>query len=293
MRLLPIVIVIGACLGALPAHAQSARDASSSCDRPHGPGVSPQRLVSGQRQRAYRLSVPPGYDGHQRLPLVLDLHGSGGTAADQARTSGLEALSAGDPFLVATLEAESGRWNVPVQEGRADDVAYVSDVIDHVAAQLCTDETRVYATGFSGGARMSSLLGCALGSRIAAIAPVSGLRFPAPCAGRPMPVLTFHGLADPQNPYDGHAVGRGAEWQESVPDALKGWAIRGGCQESVILDDPPGPLSTMRYDGCADGAEVRLIRIDGLGHRWTRDEIDTTAVMWQFFKSHRLRQRPQ
>jgi len=293
MRLLPIVIVIGACLGALPAHAQSARDASSSCDRPHGPGVSPQRLVSGQRQRAYRLSVPPGYDGHQRLPLVLDLHGSGGTAADQARTSGLEALSAGDPFLVATLEAEGGRWNVPVQEGRPDDVAYVSDVIDHVAAQLCTDETRVYATGFSGGARMSSLLGCALGSRIAAIAPVSGLRFPAPCAGRPMPVLTFHGLADPQNPYDGHAVGRGAEWQESVPDALKGWAIRGGCQESVILDDPPGPLSTMRYDGCADGAEVRLIRIDGLGHRWTRDEIDTTAVMWQFFKSHRLRQRPQ
>ena len=293
MRLLPIVIVIGACLGALPAHAQSARDASSSCDRPHGPGVSPQRLVSGQRQRAYRLSVPPGYDGHQRLPLVLDLHGSGGTAADQARASGLEALSAGDPFLVATLEAEGGRWNVPVQEGRPDDVAYVSDVIDHVAAQLCTDETRVYATGFSGGARMSSLLGCALGSRIAAIAPVSGLRFPAPCAGRPMPVLTFHGLADPQNPYDGHAAGRGAEWQESVPDALKGWAIRGGCQESVILDDPPGPLSTMRYDGCADGAEVRLIRIDGLGHRWTRDEIDTTAVMWQFFKSHRLRQRPQ
>ena len=32
-----------------------------------------------------------------------------------------------------------------------------------------------------------------------------------------------------------------------------------------------------------------MIRIDGLGHRWTRDEIDTTAVMWQFFKSHQLR----
>jgi polyhydroxybutyrate depolymerase len=42
----------------------------------------------------------------------------------------------------------------------------------------------------------------------------------------------------------------------------------------------------MRYAGCADGAEVRMIRIDGLGHRWTRDEVDTTAVMWQFFKSH-------
>ena len=52
---------------------------------------------------------------------------------------------------------------------------------------------------------------------------------------------------------------------------------------------PPGPLSTMRYEGCADGAEVRLIRIDGLGHRWTREEVDTTVVMWQFFKQHQLR----
>ena len=32
----------------------------------------------------------------------------------------------------------------------------------------------------------------------------------------------------------------------------------------------------------------RLIRIDGLGHAWTRKEVDTTEVMWQFFKSQRL-----
>jgi len=223
-----------------------------------------------------------------RLPLVLDLHGSGGSSAGEAGNSGFETLGASERFIVATLEAEDARWNVPVQSNRADDVAYVRDVIAHVAAHVCTDQTRVYVTGFSGGARMTSLLGCQLGPRIAAIAPVSGLRFPAPCNGRPIPVLTFHGLADPQNPYDGHAPGRGEEWVESVPDALAGWARHNSCKGSVILDDPPGPLSTMRYDGCADGAEVRMIRVDGLGHTWTKKEIDTTAVMWQFFKSHRL-----
>jgi poly(3-hydroxybutyrate) depolymerase len=31
-----------------------------------------------------------------------------------------------------------------------------------------------------------------------------------------------------------------------------------------------------------------MIRIDGLGHTWTDEEVDTTEVMWQFFKSHRL-----
>ena len=94
-------------------------------------------------------------------------------------------------LAVASPQAENGRWNVPVDSSRADDVAYVSDVIDHVSAQLCVDSARVYATGFSGGARMSSLLACKLNTRIAAIAPVAGLRWPAPCqwTARPDPHL--------------------------------------------------------------------------------------------------------
>ncbi len=284
---LTCIVAAGIVLSAAAAQAQSRDAASAACDLPTTPGVSSQQLTSGQRPRAYRLFVPPGYDGHARLPLVLDLHGSGGNAAGQARNSGLETVSATERFIVATLEGENNRWNVPVQAGRADDVAYVSDVIDHVAARVCTDPARVYMTGFSGGGRMTSLAACKLGSRLAAVAPVSALRWPAPCDGRAVPVLTFHGLADPQNPYDGHAAGRGAEWEESVPDALAGWARHNGCKGDAILEDPPGPLSTMRYDGCG-GAEVRMIRIDGLGHRWTKTEVDTTAVMWQFFKSHHL-----
>jgi polyhydroxybutyrate depolymerase len=288
MRWVQGVVAVATVVSAADVQAQSVAAGPSSCDLPHRTGVSTEQLVSGTRQRTYRLFVPQGYDGHQRLPLVLDLHGSGGSSADQASTSGFEALSARERFIVATLDAEGARWNVPVQSGRADDVAYASDVIAHVAARVCTDEARVYATGFSGGGRMTSLLGCQLGSRIAAIAPVSGLRSPGRCNGRPTAVLTFHGLADRQNPYDGHAAGRGAEWLESVPDALADWARHNSCKSDVLLDDSPGPLSTMRYDGCAGGAEVRMIRIDGLGHTWTRREVDTTLAIWQFFKTHRL-----
>jgi len=280
---------LAACLTVLcaaSAQAQGRANPRPACDLPHDGGVSAQRLTSGQRPRTYRLFVPPRYDGRQRLPLVLDLHGSGGNADGEARNSRLEALAASETFFVATLEAEGGTWNVPVETDRPNDVAYVSDVIDQVSAQACVDPARIYATGFSGGARMSSLLGCGLGARLAAIAPVSGLRAPAStCTGRPIPVITFHGLADPQNTYDGHVPGRAA-WVESVPDALAGWAAHNKCKAKVVLEDPPGPLSTMRYEGCAVGAEVRLIRVDGLGHRWTHDEVDTTGVMWQFFKDH-------
>jgi len=271
------------------AHAQTA-PAAAACALAAAPGVAEQQLTSGGRARSYRLFVPPGYDGRTRLPLVLDLHGSGGTAAGQAANSRFEALAAREGFVVASLQAgaSGNRWNVPVTDDRPDDVAYVSDVIDHVAAHVCTDLMRVYATGFSGGARMSSLLGCKLNARIAAIAPMSGLRWPGSCEGRAIPVLTLHGLADPQNTYDGHVEGRGGEWIESVPEALAGWARHDGCRGDAVLDDPPGPLSTLHYEGCKDGTEVRLIRVDGLQHQWAHEQVDATAVMWEFFKSHSL-----
>jgi polyhydroxybutyrate depolymerase len=262
--------------------------AAAPCDLSAVPGVADHELSSGGRSRSYRLFVPPSYDGRTLLPLVLDLHGSGGTSAGQANTSRFEALAAREGVLVATLQAEGNRWNVPVSDGRPDDVAYAADVIDHVAARVCTDVTRVYATGFSGGARMTSLLGCRLNERLAAIAPMAGLRWPGPCEGRAVPVLTVHGLADPQNTYDGHAEGRGAEWLESVPDALAAWARHNDCDAGLVQEDPPGPLSTMRYEGCDAGTEVHLIRVDGLDHTWAREEVDATAVMWEFFRRHAL-----
>jgi polyhydroxybutyrate depolymerase len=133
---------------------------------------------------------------------------------------------------------------------------------------------------------MSSLLACRLNNRIAAIAPMAGLRWPGPCGGRAIPVLTFHGLADPQNTYDGHVESRGLEWLESVPDALAGWAGHNRCKGDAVLDDPPGPLSTLSYSGCR--APVSLVRIDGLVHTWARTEVDATAKMWEFFKAHTL-----
>src|SRR4029450_2361709 len=95
---LQIATALSIVLGATAAYAQSV----SPCDLPHASGVSAQQLVSGQRPRTYRLFVPPGYDGRQRVPLVLDLHGSGGNAAGQARNSGLETLRRSEGLSVST-----------------------------------------------------------------------------------------------------------------------------------------------------------------------------------------------
>ena len=274
----------GAVAVTAPAQAQSP---AAACTVSPVAGESRQ-LSSGDRPRSYRLFVPGNAARSRALPLVLDLHGTGGDAATRAKHSGFEALAAREGFAVATLQAEDSRWNVPVATWRADDVRYVADVIDDIAGRTCIDPARVYATGFSGGGRMASLLGCRLNDRIAAIAPVGGLRWPGPCPGRAVPVLTLHGLADGTNPYEGHGD-RGAEWVESVPEALAGWAAHNRCLPKIEQDRQPGPLQTLRYPGCE--AEVRLLRIDGMGHVWPKTEVDATDAAWRFFKAHPMRHK--
>ena len=62
--------------------------------------------------------------------------------------------------------------------GTRDDVQFLSHAIDVAGSVVCVDTKRVYATGVSGGGRMASQLACDLPDRIAAIAPISGVRSP-------------------------------------------------------------------------------------------------------------------
>ena len=72
------------------------------------------------------------------------------------------------------------------------------------------DPGRIYANGLSNGGGMSYLLGCALSDRITAIGGVAGAyAFPLEeChPSRPVPMIAFHGTADPIVPYQGGASG--------------------------------------------------------------------------------------
>src|SRR4029077_16852178 len=64
-------------------------------------------------------------------------------------------------------------WNAAPVEVNGD-VAFIGRLLDHLESTMCIDTARVFSTGMSNGAQMSSLLACRLPERIAAIAPVSG-----------------------------------------------------------------------------------------------------------------------
>jgi polyhydroxybutyrate depolymerase len=266
--------------------------------------------------RTVIVHVPSGYTGEAKVPLVLNMHGSGSTAAEQEAFTGMNATADTDDFIVAYPQAlipdGSGfDWNVPgvplvggrpVPADAPNDVAFLTDLVGTLADRYCVDRSRVFATGFSGGARTASQLACDSSGTFAAVAPVSGLRRPVPCpTTRSVPVIAFHGTADPVDPYGGNGQ---AYWTYSVPQAAADWATQDGCPGAAATSDPHPGATLTAYRGCRDGAEVELYTVSGEGHEWpggphlprsiTRllgpqsDAVDADSVMWAFFEAHPL-----
>jgi polyhydroxybutyrate depolymerase len=253
-------------------------------------GVSEQRLTSGGVERRFLVHLPARYDGRAALPVVFELHGSGGSPEGQLATSQLQALADTERFAIVLPASLGERWNVPPDPAKQDDVRFIADALDAVGRLFCVDARQVFATGFSGGGRMSSQLACDLSGRIAAIAAIGGIRFPGPCnEARNMPILAFHGTADPTNPYVG---GGQPYWGASVESAIDGWASHNGCGARGESHVAPS-VAKLAYGGggCAD---VVLYRIDGFGHAWPgviypdRKNGSANALLWSFFQDHPL-----
>ncbi len=121
-------------------------------------------------QRTVLLHLPSGYTDREKTPLILNLHGSESTAAAQMAFTGMNATSDADGFIVAYPQAAitdgtGYDWNVPgqpllgggsVPANAPNDVDFLQRAITTLEAGLCVDTTRIYVTGFSGGARMTS-----------------------------------------------------------------------------------------------------------------------------------------
>ena len=116
-----------------------------------------------------------------------------------------------------------------------------------------------------------------------------------------MPVVAFHGTADPVDPYTGNGQ---QYWTYSVPVAAGRWAVHNGCARSAANTRPAAGVPLTTYAPCSDGSEVQLYSIVGEGHEWpggphlprsiTRalgpqsSAISANDIMWSFFEAHPL-----
>jgi polyhydroxybutyrate depolymerase len=254
-----------------------ATQAAAVCDplRAQAPGLQTLRLDAGGVEREVALFVPRSYEGGAAVPLVLDLHASSITPEIELAITRLDQAAEDAVFLVALplairpFERGGTTWNLPHDPAWPDDVDFVATVIDALETVFCIDPDRIYATGYSGGARLASELACRLPERIAAISAVAGLRGPdadCPVAADPVPVLAFHGRADPVNPYNADLNTSPDYWTHGIPEAVGRWQRRLGCSEPVEAAYGAG---VARLDAaCGGRAMLRLYTLGAAGHTW-------------------------
>jgi polyhydroxybutyrate depolymerase len=265
-------------------------------------------LVSSGVKRDYLLYVPGSYDPAIPAPLVISLHGFAEWPAHQMEISRWNRLADRYGFLVVYPSGTSFplRWRANQAAGGENsspvDVAFISDLIDHLAAGYNLDPARIYANGLSNGGGMSFLLACKLSERIAAIGSVSGAYlYPIEeCnPSRPVPAILFHGTADPIVPFEGGPSHAFDIPFPSIPEWAEALAAKNRCNGPPLALQPVGEVSGIQYANCA--ADVVFYTIAGGGHSWpggeplpefivgeTTQDIDATQLMWDFFQQNPL-----
>jgi polyhydroxybutyrate depolymerase len=273
-------------------------------------------------ERTYILHVPPATS--EPLPLIIVLHGTYGTGRKMQVGLGFDPYADQRGFYVAYPDAyqkpgerETARWN----DGRGtlesslagiDDVKFLVDMVDDIAAQVPLDKSRVFVTGASNGGMMTYRLGCETSGVFAGIAPVIG-NIPEPIfdscnPSAPLNVLAINGDADPFVPFNGGEVcGETPSifceggFVQSQPESLAKFAAANRCElapQSVTLPnvvDDGTSIEEQTYANCADGAQVKAYIIHNGGHTWPPREsqveaggqatgnLDATAQIVDFF----------
>lgn len=302
---------------------------SAGCDASAAAAVGETRqtlTVDGEERWWYRR-VPPAHDGSTPVPLVLDLHGYSEGATIHAGLSGVGPFGDEQGFVTVTPQGQGAvaRWDTVLG---SPDLAFIGTVLDATEAELCIDTNRVYTTGLSNGAFMTSAIACEYSDRVAAVAPVAGVRTIKDCAPeRPVPIVAFHGTADGFVSYDGglgqkaldlpapdgsgkklgdtvtaDQIAAASGGDTAVPSMMAAWAKRNGCASGTTETKVAADVTRITYD-CPEADATVLYRVSGGGHSWpgsaasaaiegivgpTTMNISANEIMWKFFLAHPL-----
>lgn len=229
---------------------------SPGCEGPGGAAPTPP--ASGRfsidvdgTSRDYIIKLPEPYDPQRPYRLVFAFHGAAYSAETVATGGppsgspyfGVEPQAQGAAIFVAA-QALAGSWTN--QNGR--DVAYVRAMIARFKSDLCIDEGRIFAVGFSMGAIMTTTLACSEPVGLRGIAPMSG-SLPSACpATSPVAYWGSHGTRD-----SAFSLTTG----QSVRDHFRD---RNRCDTTSIPGSPDGCVD---YQGCDPGHPVTWCTFPG------------------------------
>ena len=142
----------------------------------------------GMRRLWYEY-VPTACTPEKKWPLVLCMHGRGGTAETFFDISGMSAVAEERKFIAIFPQASIHQqkpnglknvlyWNGSYEGESFDDVAFISSVVEDAASRLPVDRGRIYSSGQSSGGIMADVLCNSASDLFAACVSWSGMYHP-------------------------------------------------------------------------------------------------------------------
>ena len=276
-------------------------DASDPADAPDAGGMVEQRsplqrglteyrwrqLVDGRPvERLFRIHAPRNIDPRRRYPVIFFLHGSGGTGQNYERQHN-QAVNNGR-FVGVYPDGHNRGWNM-TGDGRttADDVAFITEIIEQLDGLQNIDPERRFVLGSSNGGGMAQKLAVETTHFKAITALVTQLYIGnEPNERTPnISVLQILGMLDETIPYEG---GRGPGPTLRLYPAEESaamWAEHNGCEAPVVDDNEERILIT--YGACDDEVRVVHYGVKQSGHRLPRrlDDLGISEIAFRFFES--------
>lgn len=277
-------------------------------------------LVHDGLTRTYQVHVPPSYNKEIPTPIVIYIHGGGGNAS-AAYSDGIDAYADKHGFVLAIPEGtgsvdgvgnlqavwNGGKWVTGECCGTADDVGFISAMIEKLKLDFSVDSKMIYATGISNGGLMTNRLGCQLSDKIAAIATVAPAAVMSNCnPARAVPYMQIHGREDACNDYDtGEATFSTCKnvpyTRMSAGTVVDTWRTINSCPSLAVQGYQKNDASCVTYDNCRNGSAVEFCTVNAMGHTWPSGAQYLPASMigpvnfnistdqiWAFFKRHSL-----
>ena len=277
-------------------------------------GTHTYTLQHGGLTRKYLIHVPRKYNDRGPAPLVVALHGGGGSMEYQADDSKYGLIKKSEEtgtilvFPNGYSRRDSGRlatWNAgeccgPAHEVNVDDVGFIRAMLIEVRKKLHVDADRIYATGMSNGGLMAYRLACEMADVFRAIAPVAGTDNTLTCTpSRPVSVLHIHAKNDSHVLFEGgagpDAFKSAVNEFTSVPATISKWTKLNACTSPPKRTLKVKGAYCERYEPCKSETVVELCVTESGGHSWPggqkrrgetpSEAISATDVMWDFFES--------
>jgi len=283
-----------------------------------GTGSSKRRLPPLQKMnvdgmtRHFFLHVPDGYAPDDRVPLVLVLHGRGGSGPKAAHDLGWMTKADEENFIVAFPSAkgtpktwDSGHYKLSYER---DDVAFLKRVMEYAERNYSIDRRRIFVVGEGSGGCMAYRMAGEMPDKFAAVgvfggsigATVRGKSYRVPQPTRPVPLIHIHGMRDPKVPFGGASLQEpkyidmadatlsvemwadacGAESKPEVSFTSEGRVILNGYKRGDVRNFVVLLAISYGTDVWPGSAKDRKERKE------LPPIIDATTVFWDFFKKH-------